>query len=32
MIEKGHMFGLDLVLFWSSFGFNLEPILVSVGN
>ncbi len=25
-IEKGHRFGLDLVLFWSSFGFVLVSI------
>ncbi len=30
LIEKGHRFGLDLDLFWSGFGFNLESILVSV--
>ncbi len=30
ILEKGHRFGLDLDLFWSGFGFNLESILVSV--
>ncbi len=30
LLEKGHSFVLDLVLFWSGFGINLESILVSV--
>ena len=30
IIEKGHRFGLDLDMFWSCFGFNLESVLVSV--
>ncbi len=32
LIEKGHRFGFDLVLFWTCFGLTLESVWFWIGS